>query len=322
MSTARIDRIHIFHGISRELSEALARPLRARLPDREVVVWTHDEEIRAGIGEIEALLAFRPPRGIWAGAARLRLFQMMGAGVDALLPAPDLPASVRIANARGIHGPHMSEFALGMMLALAKRVPRALEQSRAHQWKQYQVDTIAGRTLGILGLGAIGAAVAERAVALGMRVIGTQRDPKPVPHVAEVFPADQTERVMRASDHLVVLLPLTAETRGSIGARELAWLRPSACLVNLARGGIVDEDALTDALRAGRLAGAAIDVFAEEPLPASSPLWDAPNAILTPHVAGLGPNYMERLTEIFAENLDRLEQGRPLRNEVDRARGY
>ena len=322
MSTARIDRIHIFHGISRELSEALARPLRARLPDREVIVWTLEEEIRAGIGEIQALLAFRPPRGIWAGASRLRLFQMMGAGVDALLPAPDLPASVRIANARGIHGPHMSEFALGMMLALAKRVPRALEQSRGHQWKQYQVDTIAGRTLGILGLGAIGAAVAEKAVALGMRVIGTQRDPKPTPHVAEVLGTDQTERVMRESDHLVVLLPLTPETRGSIGARELAWLRPSAYLVNLARGGIVDEDALGDALRAGRLAGAAIDVFAEEPLPATSPLWDAPNTILTPHVAGLGPGYMERLTEIFAENLDRLEQGRPLRNEVDRARGY
>ena len=322
MSTARIDRIHIFHGISRELSEALARPLRARLPDREVIVWTLEEEIRAGIGEIQALLAFRPPRGIWAGASQLRLFQMMGAGVDALLPAPDLPASVRIANARGIHGPHMSEFALGMMLALAKRVPRALEQSRGHQWKQYQVDTIAGRTLGILGLGAIGAAVAEKAVALGMRVIGTQRDPKPTPHVAEVLGTDQTERVMRESDHLVVLLPLTPETRGSIGARELAWLRPSAYLVNLARGGIVDEDALGDALRAGRLAGAAIDVFAEEPLPATSPLWDAPNTILTPHVAGLGPGYMERLTEIFAENLDRLEQGRPLRNEVDRARGY
>jgi phosphoglycerate dehydrogenase-like enzyme len=322
MSTARIGRIHIFHGISRELSEALARPLRARLPDREVVIWTHDAELRAGLGEVEALLAFRPPRGIWAGATRLRLFQMMGAGVDALLPAPDLPASVRIANARGIHGPHMSEFALGMMLALAKRVPRAQEQSRAHQWKQYQVDTIADRTLGILGLGAIGAAVAEKAVALGMRVIGTQREPKPTPHVAEVFPADRTEQVMRVADHLVVLLPLTPQTRGSIGARELAWLRSSACLVNLARGGIVDEDALTEALRAGRLAGAAIDVFAEEPLPASSPLWDAPNAILTPHVAGLGPHYMERLTEIFAENLDRLEQGRPLRNEVDRARGY
>lgn len=322
MSTGRIARIHIFHGISRELSEALARPLRARLPDRDIVVWTDESELRAGIGELEALLAFRPPRGVWAGATRLRLFQMMGAGVDALLPAPDLPAAVRIANARGIHGPHMSEFALGMVLALAKLVPRALAQAREHRWQQYQVDTIAGRTLGILGLGAIGAAVAEKASAFGMRVIGTQRDPKPTPHVAEVLRPDQTGRVLSESDHLVILLPLTPETRGSIGARELARMKPGACLVNLARGGIVDEAALATALRDGQLAGAACDVFAEEPLPASSPLWDAPNAILTPHVAGLGPRYMENLSEIFAENLDRIEKNLPLRNEVDRARGY
>jgi phosphoglycerate dehydrogenase-like enzyme len=322
MSTARIDRIHIFHGISRELSDALARPLRARLPDRDIVVWTDESELRAGIGELEALVAFRPPRGVWAGAVRLRLFQMMGAGVDALLPAPDLPASVRIANARGIHGPHMSEFALGMMLALAKRVPRAIAQSRERQWSQYQADTIEGRTLGILGLGAIGEAVAEKAVALGMRVIGTQRAPKPVPHVAEIFRPDETARVLADSDYLVVLLPLTPETRDSIGARELAWMKPGAYLVNLARGGIVDEHALAEALRAGKLAGAASDVFAEEPLSASSPLWDAPNAILTPHVAGLGPRYMENLSEILAENLDRIEKNLPLRNEVDRARGY
>ncbi len=322
MSTARIARIHIFHGISRELSEALARPLRARFPDREVVVWTHEDELRAGIAEIEALLAFRPPRGVWAGAERLRLFQMMGAGVDALLPAPDLPEAVRIANARGIHGPHMSEFALAMLLALAKRLPRALEQSRDRLWKQYAVDTIAGRTLAILGLGSIGMAVAETASRFGMRVIGTQREPKPTAHVAEVVRPGRTEQVLREADFVIVLLPLTPETRGSVGARELGFLKPTACLVNLARGGIVDEEALCDALRAGRLAGAALDVFVEEPLPPSSPLWSAPNAILTPHVAGLGPGYMDRLTEIFAENLDRTESGKPLRNEVDRERGY
>lgn len=323
MSTARIARIHIYHGISQELSEALARPLQSRLPDREVIVWAREDELRAGIGEVEALLAYRPPRGLWAGATRLRLFQMMGAGVDALLPAPDLPAGVRIANARGIHGPQMSEFALAMILALAKRVPRALEQSRDRLWKPYAVDTIAGRTLGILGLGAIGSAVAEKASALGMRVIGTQREPKSTPHVDRVVGPDRTEQVLRESDFVVVLLPLTPRTRLSLGATELAWLRPSAYLVNLARGGIVDEVELTEALRAGRLAGAAIDVFAEEPLPASSPLWSAPNAILSPHVSGLGPGYMDRLTEIFVENLERIETtGRPLRNEVDRARGY
>ena len=322
MSTARIERLHIFHGFSRELSDALARPLRAALPDREIVVWNSEAELRAGLGEVEVLLAFRPPRGIWAGATRLRFIQMMGAGVDSLLPAPDLPASVRIANARGVHGPHMSEWALAMIFALAKRIPRALEQKQAHLWKPYGFDPVAGRTLGILGLGAIGEAVAGKARALGMRVIGTQRAPKRVASVDLVLGPDGTERVLRESDVVVVLLPLTPETRGSLGARELAWLKPTATLVNLARGGIVDEVALAESLRAGRLAGAALDVFEREPLPADSPLWDLPNTILTPHIAGLGPGYMERLTEIAAENLGRVERGEPLRNEVDRERGY
>jgi phosphoglycerate dehydrogenase-like enzyme len=322
MSTGRIEKLHVFHGFSSELGDALARPLRAALPDHEVVVWNREEELRAGIGTIEVLLAFRPPRGIWAGAARLRLIQMMGAGVDSLLPAPDLPARVRIANARGVHGPHMSEWALAMIFALAKRIPRALEQKQAHLWKPYGFDPIAGRTLGILGLGAIGEAIAAKAALLGMRVIGTQRKPRSVAHVEHVLGSDGTERVLREADVVIVLLPLTPETRGSIGARELAFMKPSATLVNLARGGIVDEAALADSLRAGRLAGAALDVFDREPLPADSPLWDLPNTILTPHIAGLGPAYMERLTEIAVENVAHVERGEPLRNEVDRARGY
>jgi phosphoglycerate dehydrogenase-like enzyme len=322
-ASGHIQRIHVHHGFEPALGEAFAAPLRAALPGREIVVWHRAEDLRAGLPDVEVLLAFRPPRGIWSGAHRLRLIQMMGAGVDSLLPAPDLPAQVRVTNARGLHGAQMSEFALAMILAIAKRIPRALEQKQAQLWKLYGMQQIAGKTLGILGLGAIGAAVAERARAFGMRVIGTQREPKAVPHVELVLsgPAG-TERVMRESDYLVVLLPLTPETRGSLGARELDWLRPSAALVNLARGGIVDEAALLERLRAGRIGGAALDVFEREPLPPDSPLWSAPNAILTPHVAGLEPEYMRRLTEIAVENIGRLERGEPLRNEVDRARGY
>jgi phosphoglycerate dehydrogenase-like enzyme len=318
----RIERVHVYHGFSPELAHALARPLREALPDREVVVWARESELRAGLPEVEALLAFRPPKGIWAGARRLRFIQMMGAGVDALLPAPDLPPHVRIANARGIHGPHMSEFALALLLALAKRIPHALEQQRAHVWKPYGMAQLEGRTLGILGLGAIGEALATKARALGLRVIGTRRGGEPVACADLVLGPDGTERLLRESDFVVVLLPLTPETRGAIAARELGWLRPTALLVDLARGGIVDEAALAEALRARKLAGAALDVFAEEPLPASSPLWDAPNLILTPHVAGLSSDYMERLAEIVVENLARVEADRPLRNPVDRARGY
>ena len=181
MSVTRIPRIHVHHGFEPAIGEAIAAQLRKGMPDREIVVSHQDEELRARIGEIEVLLAFRPPRGMWSGAQRLRLIQMMGAGVDALLPAPDLPAAVQVTNARGLHGVQMSEFALAMMLALAKRIPRALEQQRAHLWKMYGFPQLAGKTLGILGLGTIGAAVAEKARVFGMRVIGTQRAAKPVP---------------------------------------------------------------------------------------------------------------------------------------------
>ena len=324
MSTDRVARIHVHHGFEPALGEAIAAQLRAAMgAEREVVVSHKDEELRQVIGEVEVMLAFRPPRGIWAGARRLRLIQMMGAGVDALLPAPDLPPQVRVTNARGLHGAQMSEFALAMMLALAKRIPRALEQKQAHQWKIYGMPQLAGKTLGILGLGAIGAAVAEKAVAFGMRVIGTQRDPKPTPNVERTFGgADASERVLRESEFAVVLLPLTPETRGSIGARELDWLPQGAYLVNLARGGIVDEAALLERLRSGRIGGAAFDVFSREPLPTDHPLWDAPNLIMTPHVAGLEPDYMKKLMKLAVDNVSRLEKGEPLVNEVDRARGY
>lgn len=323
MSTGRIAKIHVHHGFEPAIGEAIAAQLRTGMPDREIVVSHRDDELRARIPEVEVLLAFRPPRGMWSGARRLRLIQMMGAGVDALLPAPDLPAQVQVTNARGLHGVQMSEFALAMMLALAKRIPRALEQQRAHLWKLYGMPQLTRKTLGILGLGAIGAAIAEKARAFGMRVIGTQRTPKEIPNVELVVSGPEgTARVLRESDYLVVLLPLTPETRGSIGARELDQMKPGAYLVNLARGGIVDEQALLERLRSGQLAGAACDVFAQEPMPSSDPLWDAPNLIVTPHVAGLEPEYMLRLMELAVDNVSRLERGEPLRNLVDRERGY
>jgi phosphoglycerate dehydrogenase-like enzyme len=323
MPAPKIPRIHVHHGFEPAIGEAIAAQLRTGMREREIVVTHKDEDLRRVIGEVEVMLAFRPPRGIWAGAQRLKLIQMMGAGVDALLPAPDLPPAVRVTNARGLHGAQMSEFALAMMLALAKRIPRALEQQRGHLWKIYGMPQLAGKTLGILGLGAIGSAVAEKARAFGMRVIGTQREAKPVPGVDLVLAGpDGTKRVLGESDFLVVLLPLTPETRGSLGARELDALKPGAFVVNLARGGIVDESALLERLRSGHVGGAAFDVFAREPMPESDPLWDAPNLIVTPHVAGLEPDYMKRLMELAADNVARIERGEPLRNEVDRARGY
>jgi len=311
-------RIHIHH----ESPERFADALRERLPGCELACWRSDDEFLAGLPEAEVILAYRPPRGHWAKAARLCLLQMSGAGLDALLPAPDLPARVRIANARGIHGDYMSEFALAMILAFEKRLPLWLAHQKKREWQYHRTGSLRGKTVGILGLGAIGCDVARLCGALGMRVIGTRREPRETPGVESVYAPADTGRVLEQCDFAVVLLPLTGETRGALDGDLLARLPRRAVLINLARGGIVDESALLEALRDGRLRGAALDVFAEEPLPRDSPLWDAPNLILTPHISGWFPDYPERVADILVENLERLERGDPLRNEIDSRRGY
>jgi phosphoglycerate dehydrogenase-like enzyme len=247
---------------------------------------------------------------------------MIGAGVDSVLPAPELPERVLLANARGVHEPEMSEFALALILAVVKRLPMAMAQQHEHAWKLFGPHGLSGTTLGVLGLGAIGQAVARRAATLGMRVIGTRRHPEPVAGVAEVLPPSKTRRVLAESDVVIVVLPLTPETEGLLDAEAIAAMKPGAHLVNIARGGIVDEVALAEALREGRLGGAALDVFEQEPLPPTSPLWDTPNLLVTPHVAGLSHDYLARLGEIFFENIRRLERGEPIVNPVDRDRGY
>lgn len=296
--------------------------VKESLPGRELVGLADEREFVSRAGEIEVLFALRPPRGHWQAAERLRFIQIIGAGVDALLPAPDLASAVRVANGRGISGGVMAEYALGWMLHFARRVERNAEQQARREWRMYAPARLEGATCGILGMGAIGRALADRAKALGMRVIGTQRSPEPYGNADLVLGEDGTDTVIAESDYLVVILPLTPATRGSLGADRLAKLKPEAVLVNMARGGIVDESAVAALLRDGRLRGAALDVFDEEPLPETSPLWDVPNLVVTPHVAGFSRDYLPLSFEIFVENLRRLEAGEPLRNEIDPARGY
>jgi phosphoglycerate dehydrogenase-like enzyme len=314
----RIDTIHAYFP----QAEPFGERLRTALPDRERVVWTRPEEFAEGISGAKVLFVFRPPRGHWARATRLRLIQTIGAGVDAVLPAPDLPERVLITNARGVHASHMSQFILALLLALAHRLPRALEQQRERRWRPFLPRQLDGATLGILGLGAIGEAVALKARALGMRVIGTRHSGEPSPCADRVYPPSDTDEVLRQSDAIVVLLPLTPETRGLLDRKRLAQMREGALLVNAARGGILDEEGLADCLKQRHVGGAALDVFEREPLPADSPLWDTPNLIITPHMAGLVADYLDRVLAIFAENIRRLERREPLRNRIDRNRGY
>jgi phosphoglycerate dehydrogenase-like enzyme len=272
-----------------------------------------------GSGLIEALRA--APRVRWVQARNAGAGEQLGA---ALALEPGLLRDVTVTSVSGIHAGPLAEFALLGVLAFAKRLPE-LERDKARRaWPDVKptMGVLAGRTVLVVGLGAIGLEFARLARALGMRVLGIKRTPEELPGVDEVAPPDRLAELARRADALVVTLPLTDGTRGLVDRATLAALRPGAVVVNVGRGAVIDEPALIDALRGRRLAGACLDVFAEEPLPAASPLWTLDNVILSPHVAARTDDEDDRAVELFADNLRRHLDGAPLRNRVDPSRLY
>ncbi|MEZ5228372.1 MAG: D-2-hydroxyacid dehydrogenase [Acidimicrobiales bacterium] len=310
-----IDTIHVYPG---SLAKFLA-PLVDALPGREVVFV---EDLPAALPDIEVLVHFTREPFDWAPATKLRLIQVGGAGVDGLLPAEGLADSVIITNASGSHEPEMPEFAIAMMFALAYNVPTYVEQQRSKVWRPKVPRPIVGSTMCVVGMGTIGESIGRRAAALGMTVTGVRRSGEPIDGVSRMATMEQRIDAIAGADVLVVVAPLTDETRGLIGAAELAALAPNAIVVDVSRGGVTDIDAVVAALESGHLAGAAVDVFEPEPLPDNSPLWEVPNLLVTPHTAGNSRNYVSRWAETLADNLVALEEGQPLTNVIDRDRGY
>jgi phosphoglycerate dehydrogenase-like enzyme len=253
----------------------------------------------------------------------LRWVHTVSAGIDHALRALPPDRDLIITNAGGIFDDPIAEMVLAYMLAIVKRLPELLIQQRERRWHLLRLRELAGLTVGIVGLGGIGSEIARRCKALDMRVLATRRHPeRGGEHVDEVLPADRLEDLLTAAHFVVVAVPLTPETHGLIGSQELQKMRDDAWLINIARGAIVDQPALIEALTEGWIAGAALDVFEEEPLPGASPLWEMPNVILTPHNAWSTPYLKQREAELFLDNLKRYLRGDPLRNVVDPARGY
>jgi phosphoglycerate dehydrogenase-like enzyme len=255
-------------------------------------------------------------------APGLRWVQATSAGAGEQVGAAGLSLEelerVTVTSAAGVHARPLAEFALLGLLAFTKDLPRLLADQHAHRWGHYPVGELSGRTLLIVGLGQIGEEVARLAAAVGMRVIGVNRSGRTdSPDVHEVGRTSALDDYLPQADAIVISAPLTAETRGLIDAAAMALMKEGAVLVNVGRGGVVDEPAMIEALRSGRLAGAALEVFAREPLPADSPLWDLPNVLLSPHTAGLSVREDERIVSLFVENLGRYLRGEPLRNRVD-----
>jgi phosphoglycerate dehydrogenase-like enzyme len=264
------------------------------------------------------------PRWLEA-ATSLRWFQITGAGVDRLAEAGVL-GRFTVTNGSGRSAVPIAESVITYILALAKQLPLSLANQRDHRWERHRGSLITGATCGIVGMGAIGREVALRARALGMRVVASRRTIQPGdtdPDCDLLLPFSDLDQMLAAADYLVLAAPLTAETRGLIGAAELAKMKPTACIVNIARGPMIDQPALVAALNAGRIAGAALDVTTPEPLPPDDPLWDCPNTIITPHMSGAGGSNARRDTAaMFIASLRKYLAGEELDNPVDPVLGY
>jgi len=260
-------------------------------------------------------------------AEQLRWIQLSSAGAGNVLTPEFVRTDIVLTTASGVHPIQISEHVLAMMLMFARRMHEYHAAQAVARWDSdvaERMDELYEKTLGIVGLGHVGREVARKAKVFGMQVIATRRhvDQAAAPDVDELLKPDQLADVLKRSDYLVLAVPLTAETAKMIGERELAMMKPAAVLINVARGGVVDEPALIDALHQGKIAGAGLDTFATEPLPEDSPLWRIPNVIITPHTAGATPRYWDRATALFCENLSRYLDGKSLRNVVSREDGY
>ena len=296
----------------------------AGLADRVVVdtLPRKEKPTAEQMARTEALMAYAVAPGVLPAMPKLRWAQAMTAGVEGWFALPDLPANLTLTCARGTHKESMPENIIGALFYVAKPYAAAVENQKHGKWIQSIAQPLTGKTLGILGLGAIAQDVARLAAALGLRVIGTRRRPEPMANVAEVFPAERTPEVLAQSDFLLLLLPATPQTDNFINAERLGMMKPSAWLMNFGRGHLIKDNDLVAAVKARKIAGAMLDVFRQEPLPADHPFWTTEGIIVLPHIGGPHPQRDRIVARLFADNLGRFLDGQPLKEVVDRNAGY
>lgn len=274
------------------------------------------------MARVEVMLAFGLPPGAIADMPKLKWLQSMTVGVDHWLSRQDLTAKHILTAARGTHRIAMPENILGALFHIAKKYHQIAEKQKESSWVRSMSVPLAGKTLGILGLGAVGQELAKKASALEMRVIGTKRTGVSVPGVEKVYAPEAMDEVLAHSDFVVLLLPVTPQTENSINAGRLARMKPNAWLINFARGALIVDEDLIAAVKAKVIAGAVLDVFRTEPLPATHAFWTTPGIMVLPHIGGGHPERNLVVAELFTENTRRYLAGEPLKEVVDRTRGY
>lgn len=316
------ERPALFH-LTEDHWAAAARCHRA-LARRLTVTFGWDGDILdTALSTADVMINSSPPKDrLRERAPRLKWIQTTGAGIDGLLPLEWLPADIVLTNNTGAHGAKAEDSCTWAIGALNARLPQLLASQRTHEWKPVYTTPVAGKTVVVIGFGDLGRGAGRAAKKLGARVIAVTRSGKAAAPADAAHSVSRIDRVLPNADFVIVTTPLTPQTRGLINRARLDLLKPECCLVNIGRSPVVDYDALREKLMRGELAGAVLDVFQPEPLPADSPWWNTPNLIITPHVTCDDPRYIDQLLDRWFENFERFLAGRKLKNIVDRRLGY
>ena len=285
------------------------RALAPKFPEVRIHAATKEEEVGDFIPKANIILTFKISDGLLQRASNLRWIQALATGVDAFVRLPSLKQEVLLTSTRGIHGPQMSEMAVLLMLALNRHFPEIIRNQDKGIWKSWPAELLYRRKVGILGLGVTGEAIARKCKTFGMVVYGVRRSRKKTDCVDHLYGPEDLIKVAQEVDFLIIAAPSTPQTHKMVGAEVFSSMKRSAFLINLAWGEIVDEEALISALESGKVAGAALDVFCQEPLPQEHPFWRMKNLIITPHMGGTSTIYVEQALSIFEENLRRYLNG-------------
>ena len=310
--------------------EWLAQAIRQRYPEMKVVHLPDYKGLEAELPDTDIFVGWSLRPEQFALAKKLKWIHATAAGVNQLMYEGVRRSSVVVTNSRGVMTIPMAEHTLGLILALARRIPSAVQHQAQKHWAQQDIwneqpppTEINGRTLLVVGYGAIGQELGRRARALGMRVVGVKRDPsRGTEHADAVVGSDRLREVLGEADFVVLATPVTPETEHAFGQQEFETMKESAHFINVGRGTLVETGALIEALQKKKIAGAAIDVAEQEPLPPESPLWSAPNLLITPHLSAASERLWHRHAALLLDNLNRYFKGQELRNVVDKQRGY
>lgn len=298
--------------------------LEAAVPGIVIEAYPHVKEALPHVGDADAIAmwGFQDAEPLLQAAPKVRWVHSLSDGVERLLTPSMMTRPIVLTNSHGVHDRAVSEHAMALLLSWFHRIPEAVRHQDAHEWKRPRGDILYKKHLLLAGFGGIGRAIAERARVFGMTVTAVKRTRSDELFADKVYSTEEIMTALPEADVVIAALPATKETENFFDADKFAAMKKGALFINIARASVVDEKALITALEEGRLAGAALDVFSKEPLPAESPLWDMKNVIMTPHIASMTPDFWDRLLDLLKENLTAFTVGQPMRNVVDKKKGY